>query len=268
MLKAKDIKELLKLVRDNKGFQDDVGYYSFILSLLPIPGLQQAGQVLNKLSSDHKLKLEFDELRTLIEENNDRLNEVEDEVSRIKELAVTLETNGVLYQSLNDKIVNLLSELEEDKTEFEVETKGWSTQVLVKQLIEADLVSITAVDNSINVIQDTKIRAKKTKLTAENGSINYIDGTKLSGDRGHVNINGIKQGGNVTIEGSSVNLNQGGVDLGGGSGIFGLGSISGNGSIGLSRSVQCPNLSCRKPLEVGNAALIQCSYCGQRIKVL
>jgi hypothetical protein len=266
-MKIKDIKELVKLIRDNKGFQDDVSYYSFIISLLPIPGLQQAGLVLNKLSSDHKLKLEFDELKEIIEQNNERITEIEDEVIRINKYASVLDSDAALDKLLNTKIQKLISKLEEDSTEFEVETENWSTQVLIKQIIEADLVSISAIDNSINVIKDSKIKAKKTKLTAKNRSTNYIDGTELSGESGKVNMNGIAQGGNVTIEDNSVTLNQGGLDFGGGTGIFGSGTISGGGQISVTRTVKCPNPNCGQTIEIGNAQFVQCKNCNQRIRI-
>ena len=268
-MKIQDIKEILQLVKDNPDFQDDVSYYSFILSLIPVPGIQQAGQVINKISSDHKLKLEFDELRSLIKSSNKEIDKVEDELLRIQEYASTLVSENDLEKILNEKIEGLLESLESDEqTEFEIETENWSTQVLIKQIIEADLVSISADDNSINIIKESKIKAKKTKLSAKNRSANYIDGTELSGDKGKVDMKGISQGGNVSIEDNSVTLNRGGLDFGGGTGIFGSGTISGAGSISVSRSVKCPNPNCGKNFSIQNKGIVTCPHCGSNINVI
>jgi hypothetical protein len=100
-MKIEHIINLVKLVRDNKAFQDDVSYYSFLLSLIPVPGGQQAGQVINKLSSDHELKHEFDKFKESIDTNSDRLGDVENELIRIHEYAIILDSNDDLDTLLN-----------------------------------------------------------------------------------------------------------------------------------------------------------------------
>jgi hypothetical protein len=171
----KNVIPYLKLVKDNPAFSKDADYYTFIISLLPIPVVQQAGQILNKIVNDHSLKTKFDDIKREIFDTNEKIEFIGDELERIREIAKSVNQVSKFERKVEALSDQLLSAVKQENTEFVIDTQRSSVQVLIKQIIDADFVGISAIDGSQNVIRGTQIAAKNTRLTAHDNSMNYID---------------------------------------------------------------------------------------------
>lgn len=209
-MKTNDISMLIKELRDSKGINKGIGYLGFIISLLPIPGIQQAGKVVDKIESKRSLNWKFEEVKSQIENANTQIANIDDDIEKIKAIADTVNSHEEILKNLQQLISTILTELKQDDSEFIIDTKDWSVQTLVKQIIEADSVSVSAVNNSQNVLRDTKITARKTHLQAYNHSTNIIDGTEFEDHGGSVRMQGISQTGNIQVTGNSIGFGNNG----------------------------------------------------------
>lgn len=207
MIKEKvvQIYESLKSLPNNKGFIDDIDLYSFVISLLPLPGVQQAGQVVNKIATNQALNLKFNEIKEELYKINSKIAHMEHGLEKVQNIANTVRS----VSFIEEKVIELLEEID-DSTEFIVETSTNSVQMLIKQIVEADFTSISAVDYSRNYLLNTQIKSRSTHLRAHNNSMNVIDGTDFNSDQGSVGMNGISQQGEITVHGSGIGFGAGG----------------------------------------------------------
>jgi hypothetical protein len=247
--KAKQFVEVIKIHLQNEHLTDDFSYYSFLLSLLPIPGVQQAGQAVDRIFANKSLKNRLDNIWNEINIANNRISTIEDEFLRFQEIAGTIKYNRNLDDQINEVTQTIISELQE-QTEWVLETENWSYQSILNSIVEADFAQIIARNNSVNTIENTEIKAKKTHLHASNNSQNFVDKTKFSSNEGGVEMNGISTQGNVIVEGSGIGFGEGSALIFGGNPNL----VSGN----------CP--SCQTMLQVDKRQLngysqIQCDNC-------
>lgn len=194
---------------DNDAFLEDIDWLTFLVTMAPIPGVQQMGQLANKIIFDKELKVKFDNIKHQTTEFNHRLAQIEDDVTKIGAIATTVGSVTKLEELVDSLIKEAISKIQTEQTEFIVDTRNWSTQTLIRQMIDVDWVKVSAVDNSRNELRNTQIKAKNTHLIAHNNSHNIIDGTDFSSDQGRVGMNSISQTGHVSIEGSSIGLYDG-----------------------------------------------------------
>lgn len=206
--KAKQFIEVVKLHLQNEHLTDEISYYAFLVSLLPIPGVQQVGQTVDKIFSNKSLKTRLDSIWNEINQANNRISEIEDEFLKFQEIAGTVKYNKNLDDQIGDVAQSIVSELQA-QTEWIVETENWSYQSILNSIVEADFAQIIARDNSVNTIENTEIKAKKTHLHASNNSQNYVDKTKFTSNQGGVEMNGISTQGNIIVEGSGIGLGEG-----------------------------------------------------------
>lgn len=257
-MKEKIIKIMnqLKTVPNNQAVLDELDWLTFYIALTPIPAVQQASQVANKIIADHKLKLQFDEIRGEILKLNTRIDKEGKGMEMVDAIAKTVYSSEKLEKKVEEFVKHVIDELEADNAEFIVDTSNWSTQILVKQIIDANIVQIKAENHSQNVIRDTKIKAKQTRLEAHDHSVNYIDGTSFQGDSGRIDMHGIGQTGHVRVEGSSISLY-------GNSGItFGVRpkTVSGNCPF-------CGNFFEFREFEIQEGMIMECPICQKRLTV-
>ncbi|AIQ15017.1 hypothetical protein [Paenibacillus durus] len=201
--KIQRILATLNKLKSNDAVIKNADILTFIISLLPIPGVQQVGQIANKIVTNEDLKNKFNSIKIDILNTNERINILDNQLERIGMIAETVSNVSRLESLVSEFLNNLESDLEKD-SEFIVDTSNWSIQVLIKQIVEANFVSISARDFSQNHLRDTQIKSRMTHLSAHNHSSNIIDGTDFKGDSGSVTMNGISQFGNISATDSSV----------------------------------------------------------------
>ncbi len=194
------IRDYLKGLSNNQEVLKSLDYYTFYISLLPIPGVQQSGQIANKIINSRDLNLKFKSINEDLVKVNKKIEATDDELERMQMIANTVDN----VSSIEERVKEFLDELRKEFSEFILETEEHSTQTLIKQIINADFASISAVDNSHNVIKDTRLNTKTTHLKARNYSSNYIDGTEFGDGKGSVGMNGIRQQGDIGVTGSAV----------------------------------------------------------------
>ena len=236
---------------DDSSISNQSDWLSFTISLIPIPVVQQIGQLANKLINDKKINNLFEQIRSEIEATNSKIAEQEVGINRLQEIIDTIGSVDELQKFISTKVELLVELLKSDyPSEFVMETSDWSVQVLVKQLIDVDWAAVIAEHYSQNILKDTQIKAKRTHLKATDHSTNIIDGTEFSDESGTVKMDGIRQKGYVSVTGNSLNFH------GGGELIFSSKPNTLNGT--------CPN--CKTDIVVSEAELagkthIQCPGC-------
>jgi hypothetical protein len=205
--KITQIKSYLKTLPKNQQVAEDLDFLTFLATLIPVPGYQQAALLVNKLVANHNLNLLITELRDSIYQTNTRLSTIESDIDKIQTMAVTVSTVSALDEKINLIIEQAQQEL---PSEFIVETGDWSTQTIINQIINADFTSVSANNNSHNRLQNVEINSRRTHLSATNHSSNYLQGTDFKDFTGTVGINGITQKGNIQITGNSIGFGEGG----------------------------------------------------------
>lgn len=199
------IKTYLKNFSSNQQVMSDLDFYTFLATLIPIPGYQQAASVVNKLVSDHSSNLLITELRTNIYDTNRRISTLKSDVAKIQLMANTVST----VSALDDK-VNLIIEQakQQSPSEFVVDTETYSSQTIINQIVEADFTSVSANNYSHNRLENVEINSPRTHLHATNHSSNYLSGTQFKDSNGVVSMTGITQQGNIQVSGNSVSFYQ------------------------------------------------------------
>ena len=246
------ILEQLKGLPDNPAVLEDADLLTFVISLLPLPGVQQAGQIANRIVVNRSLNTKLTALKDEIHKTNEKIANLEDGIQRVGAFALTAESVAAIETMVRDMVNAVVEELGESTSEFSMETSDWSMQVLIKQIVEADLVSISAIRGSQNILSDTKVRAKKTRLRAHDHSTNILDGTEIGDDSGSVGFRGIGQTGDVSVGPNSI-------------GFHGTGGSLNFGAKPDTVSADCP--ACTKQIIVERHSLVgkthvKCPHCG------
>lgn len=209
MIKDKiiQIRGYLKMLPKNQLIAEDLDYTTFLATLIPIPGYQQAALLVNKLAANHNLNLLITELRSSIYQINNRIETIENDVEKIQLMATTVST----VSALEEKFEQIREQAIQELSEFIVETEDWSTQTILNQIITADFTSVSANNNSHNVLENVEINSKRTHLRATDHSSNYLQGTYFKGSsRGGVGMNGITQQGDIQVWDNGVAFGRGG----------------------------------------------------------
>ncbi|PYZ96621.1 hypothetical protein CR205_13015 [Alteribacter lacisalsi] len=209
MIKEKitQIKSYLKTLPKSQQVAEDLDYFTFLATLIPVPGYQQAALLVNKLVANHNLNLLITELRDSIYQTNTRISTIENDIEKIQSMATTVSA----VSSLDEKINLIIEQAQQElPSEFIVETENWSTQTIINQIINADFTSVSANNNSHNRIENVEINSRRTHLRATNHSSNYLQGTDFKDTTGTVGVNGITQKGNIQITGNSIGFGEGG----------------------------------------------------------
>lgn len=248
MIKEKitQIKSYLKTIPKNQQVAEDLDYFTFLATLIPIPGYQQAALLVNKLVANHNLNLLITELRDSIYQTNTRISTIENDIEKIQSMAAT-----VSAVSAFDEKINLIFEQAQQElpSEFIVETENWSTQTIIDQIINADFTSVSANNNSHNRLQNVEINSRRTHLRATNHSSNFLQGTHFKDSTGTVGMNGITQQGNIQVTGNSVGFGEGGT------------LIFANPNEVNGKCPTCNNVIVADRIELQRYSRIQCPQC-------
>lgn len=198
------IKTYLKGLTDNQKVVDDVEYFTYLTSLLPIPIYQQAAQLINKALQNRSINLLIEDLQKNIYESNESIARLENEMDKISLIDSTVASNPNLKKQAN----TIISQLEKEyPTEFIVNTDNWSNQRISNQIIETDYTSISAKNYSDNYLKDVEIKSNSTYLNAEDHSSNYLEGTAFKEGNDYVGMHGITQQGDIEVTSNRITLN-------------------------------------------------------------
>jgi hypothetical protein len=71
--KIKGILEIFKPTWNNEAILADLAYCAFFVSLIPIPGIQQSAQILDRIIANKELSVRFNEVWEEIKLTNSKL---------------------------------------------------------------------------------------------------------------------------------------------------------------------------------------------------
>ncbi len=185
---------------EKHGIKNKYRALGFCLSLIPIPGIQQAGIILDRKIGDKEFEAELTKLWKAIKAANDQIDKLDNIEDAISAIAETVKEHSSLLKQC-ERFSNRLAKID---SVFVLETERNSYQQLVGSSVEAAKVLIAARQNSVNTIEDTKISSPRTHLHATDGSKNYINRTSFSDTDGQVRMEGISTQGHVSVTGNSV----------------------------------------------------------------
>lgn len=244
---------------------DNASFTAFLVSLLPIPIVSQSAAILDRIAADQSTKNELDSVWNSLKAANARLNEQDDSIERIQQIANTVQFNTAISERLNSILAQIVQTLAAENSEWEVLTKNWSYQAILNSLVHVDSAAIAAINNSHNLIQNTQIHAKKTQLLADGNSSNIVDKSSFHGPSGTISMDALRTQGPIHVEGSSVGFGPGGSIGFGEDGVLGFGPPQPQPT---SLNGQCSN--CRKSFYVdvrhGIPTQVQCPHCGTRLR--
>lgn len=174
----------------NQAVQEDLGFLSFVLTLLPIPGVQQAAQVTQRMADNRGLNLKLEEIWQAISTTNQAVRAIDNLDQKVEAIANTVRYNSELQRRVEEAIAELKQDLAQTDSTWSVETSGCSTQELVNVIVEASHVTISAVDGSRNALQGMNVTAQQTRLIADGGSHNSVRDSTFAGQKGTIAFNG------------------------------------------------------------------------------
>ena len=231
---------------ETHGIKEPMRFLGFCLSMLPIPGIQQAGAALDRHLGDKAFEAKLEELWSEISAANELVSKVATLEEAIQEIAKTIEASP----SLENKANQFIASLSTSQQEFSVLTENQSYQELRISIIHADISAFIAKSGSTNVIQGSTVNSERTHLHATDNSKNFVDGTTFQGASGAVSMKGITTQGPISVQGSGIGFGAGGsITFGGNPNL-----VSGNCPI-------CNELLQVDKRELAKYSQIQCHRC-------
>lgn len=231
---------------EKHGIREPMRFLGFCLSMLPIPGIQQAGSALDRHLGDKAFETQLEELWSEITAANKLVSTVDTLEEAIQEIAKTIEATPQLEAKTNQFITSL----GRAQKEFSVLTENQSYQELRNSIIHADISAFVAKGGSTNVIQDSTVNSEKTHLHATDSSKNFVDGTTFQGLGGAVSMQGITTQGPISVQDSSIGFGDGG-----------LISFGGNPNVVSGNCPACNELLQIDKRELANYSQVQCHKC-------
>jgi hypothetical protein len=178
----------------------------FCLTLLPIPVIQQSGQILDRYLSDKKSSEELEQIWLKLEEINAAVASAETLEAAIAEIGITAQENAQFRKECE----RMSSILGAQNSEFVVETDDRSYQELISTVVKTGQLSVSATNASVNVIEDSTIYSPRTRLHASGGSKNFVNRSQFVDGSESVRMEGISTQGNIDVQGASVGFGAGG----------------------------------------------------------
>jgi hypothetical protein len=197
--------EAKKTFWSKHGVQSPLQFFGFCLSLVPIPGLQQAGQALDRHLQDKAQQAEFAKIWSAIEAQNTATGKIADLEEAIAEVARTVAANPTIQGQLE----SFLGMIGDGSSGFRVITKDQSFQSLVDTVVTAERAVVDASGGSTNVLQNVRVNSADTLLRATTGSANYISNSSFGDATGSVAMQGIRTQGDVRLSGPGLSLYEG-----------------------------------------------------------
>lgn len=181
--------------------KSDVSYIAFLISLLPIPFIQQGSQVIDRIFSDKALEEQLNELWEALSKTNERISTTEIELNKFVEIQSTVNFNSKLKSQVKALVEQIHASV---NSEWVVETEESSFQHIKNSKVDTDTAQIIAKQHSVNRIENTRINATKTHLYASGNSENQIDNTEFTNKKGSLNMDKISTSGDISVNGNSV----------------------------------------------------------------
>ena len=231
---------------ETHGIKEPMRFLGFCLSMLPIPGIQQAGAALDRHLGDKAFEAKLEELWSEISAANELVSKVATLEEAIQEIAKTIEASP----SLENKANQFIASLSTSQQEFSGLTENQTYQELRNSIIQADISAIIAKSGSTNVIQGSTVNSERTHVHATDNSKIFVYGTTFQGARGAVSKKGITTQGPISVQGSGIGFGAGGsITFGGNPNL-----VSGNCPI-------CNELLQVDKRELAKYSQIQCHRC-------
>ncbi|MGO2393633.1 MAG: hypothetical protein ACTH69_16250 [Halomonas sp.] len=187
---------------ENHGIKEPMRFLGFCLSLLPIPGISQAGLVLDRHLSDKGFEKEVENIWNAIKRTNENIATISPLEDAIAEVARTVNTDDELIQKTSD----FLSRLANNQSEFRIITDENSLNEIINTLIEAENTLITTSNNSNTLLENVRVNSNKTSITTTNNSSTRIDKSIFSAPAGAVKVAKTSTKGHVEFLGNEVRL--------------------------------------------------------------
>jgi hypothetical protein len=198
--KVRQLFEHLKTLSGNESVKSAADWLTFIIAMLPIPGVSHGAAVASKVMADRELKAQFDGIAATIQSLDARIGAMESGLDRIGAMQEAARGS----QAIQGMLAAFFEALKARGTEINIDTSDWSRQAFVNTLLQSDLVSISASRYSQNIIARSDVQAQKTTLKATGHSSNLVSDSKFTGPGGEVTLEGTHtQQGTVIMEGPS-----------------------------------------------------------------
>lgn len=243
----------LRKVGDTRPMEDRFKFLGFCLSLLPIPGIQQAGQALDRHLSDkdvdRRLQSLWDEV-IRIDAAAGKVQRLEDSIAQI---ARVVASSPVLQQ----QTLVLAQGLAAKQREFSAIAEAGSLQEFLRVLIDAESVYLGAHAGSRTELHGTKVLAERTTLHTTGGSETRVSDTSFHGSQGSVGMHNVSTQGLIGVQGSGVSFGGDGSAIG-----FAEGGVLSFGA--PQTTLTCPR--CGTQVQVSHesarpGAQVQCPKC-------
>lgn len=231
---------------EKHGIKEPMRFLGFCLSMLPVPGIQQAGAALDRYLGDKAFDAQLEALWAEISAANELVGKVATLEEAIQEIAKTIEASP----SLQTKSSEFIASLGRNQKEFSVLTENQSYQELRSSIIHADISAFVATGGSTNVIQDSTVNAERTYLHATDNSKNFIDRSTFQGSGGAVSMQGITTQGPISVQGSGIGFGAGGSI-----------SFGGNPNLVSANCPVCNELLQADKRELAKYSQVQCHKC-------
>ncbi|WP_200885980.1 hypothetical protein [Aeromonas hydrophila] len=191
---------------EKHGIKEPMRFLGFCLSMLPLPGIQQAGMALDRHLGDKEFNAQLEQLWIEISNANELVSKVATLEEAIQEIAKTIDS----FPDLEAKTTQFIASLSASQREFSVLTENQSYQELRNSIIHADISAFVAKNGSTNVIQNSTVNSEITHLHATGNSKNFVDGSTFQGSQGGVSMKGISTQGPISVQGSGIGFGLGG----------------------------------------------------------
>ena len=134
----KNILDIYGVLSKNTEFKDELAYASFIVSLLPIPGLQQATMTLSKISSDASLNQQFNEIWGEVKKLNKDIVNLKQDFEQIRTISGTIKYNSKLNEKFSTFIDEAKQKISNEESSWTMLTINESYQEIIDSIVEAD----------------------------------------------------------------------------------------------------------------------------------
>lgn len=177
-------------------------YIAFGISLVPIPLMQQAAQIVDRMLSDVDSAQKLEEIWAELARLNSKVADGNLEESII-EVAATVAAHPELQRSVEW----ILEELGEGTT-FSVVSETGGLQTLINSIVEAERAQFIATSAGSNVLHGVSVRANHTLLRATDKGQNFVSNAEFSSAAGAVTMSGITAVGAIGISGPGISLSE------------------------------------------------------------
>lgn len=241
---------------ERHGIKEPIRFLGFCLSLLPVPVIQQAGQVLDRHLSDQDFEKRLSKIWAQIKGLNKAVARVATLEESIAEIAKTIRDNPSAEADVRDFIRSLGIH----QKEFVAISEEKSYHEFLNSVILAESAYFLTRSGSTTAIEDSNITTERTTLHSTGGSRNYVNNTTFQGLGGAVSMHDMSTQGSIRVEGSSVSFGPGGALIFGGNPYLVSGSCPFcNQCVQVDRrrlvgygSIQCPSCHRIVPFKLPN----------------